>query len=86
MYSIILIVIYFIVFYSNTLTELSTFRNPVSWLPTQEMLADVLTKEMKIPQALEDVILKNKISISQPLVNEVKAVGTEIRMVNIHNR
>ena len=57
-----------------------------SWLPTQEMLADVLTKEMKIPQALENVILKNKISISQPLVNEVKAVGTEIRMINIHNR
>ena len=57
-----------------------------SWLPTQEMLADMLTKEMKIPQALEDVILRNEISISQPLVNEVKAVGTEIRMVNIHNR
>ena len=56
------------------------------WLPTQEMLADVLTKEMKIPQALEDVILQNKISISQPLVNDVKAVGTEIRMVNIHNK
>ena len=50
------------------------------------MLADVLMKEMKIPQALEDVILKNEIAISQPLVNEVKAVGTEIRMVNICNR
>ena len=57
-----------------------------SWLPTQDMLADVLTKEMQIPQALEDVILKNEISLSQPLVNEVKAVGTEIRMVNICNR
>ena len=57
-----------------------------SWLPTQEMLADVLKKEKKIPQALEDVIVENKISISQPLVNEVKAVGTEIRMINIHNR
>ena len=57
-----------------------------SWLSTQGMLADVLTKEMKIPQALEDIILKNKISIAQPLVNEVKAVGTEIRMINIHNR
>ena len=57
-----------------------------SWLPTQGMLADVLTKEMKIPQAQEDVILKNEISISQPLVNEVKAAGTEIRMVNIRNR
>ena len=57
-----------------------------SWLPTQNMLADVLTKEMQIPQALEDVILKNEISLSQPLVNEVKAVGPEIRMVNICNR
>ena len=57
-----------------------------SWLSTQSMLTDVLTKEMKIPQALEDVILKNEIAISQPLVNEVKAVGTEIRMVNIRNR
>ena len=54
-----------------------------SWLPTQDMLADVLTKEMRIPQALEDVILKNEINLSQPLVNEVKA---EIRMVNIRNR
>ena len=41
-----------------------------SWLPPQEMLADVLKKEMKIPQALEDIILETKISISQPLVNE----------------
>ena len=57
-----------------------------SWLPTQEILADVLMKEMRIPQALDNVILKNKIFISQPLVNEVKAVGTEIRMVNIYNR
>ena len=57
-----------------------------SWLPTQGMLADVLSKEMKIPQALKDIILKNKISISKSLVNEVKAVGTEIRMINIHNR
>ena len=57
-----------------------------SWLPTQGMLVDVLTKEMKIPQALEDIILKNKISIFRPLANEVRAVGTEIRMINIHNR
>ena len=57
-----------------------------SWLPTQSMLADVLTKEMKIPKALEDVILKNEIAISQLLVNEVKAIGSEIRMVNIRNR
>ena len=57
-----------------------------AWLPTQDMLADVLTKEMCLPQALENVFLKNEFSLSQPLVNEVKAVGTEIRMVNIRNR
>ena len=57
-----------------------------SWLPTQDMLADVLTKGMHLPQALESVFLKNEFSLSQPLVNEVKAVGTEIRMVNIRNR
>ena len=57
-----------------------------SWLPTQDMLADVMTKEMHLPQALENVFLKNEFSLPQPLVNEVKAVGTEIRMINIRNR
>ena len=57
-----------------------------SWLPTKDMLADVLTKEMCLPQALEGVFLKNDFNLPQPLVNEVKAVGTEIRMVNIRNR
>ena len=57
-----------------------------SWLPTQGMLADVLTKERKIPLALEEIIFKNQISIPRPLMNEVKAVGTEIRMINIQNR
>ena len=50
------------------------------------MLADVMTKEMCLPQALENIFLKNELSLPQPLVNEVKAVGTEIRMVNIRNR
>ena len=57
-----------------------------SWLPTQDMLADVMTKEMHLPQALENVFLKNEFSLPQPLMNEVKAVGTEIRMINIRNR
>ena len=52
----------------------------------QDMLANVLTKEMCLPQALESVFLKNEFNLSQPLVNEVKVVGTEIRMVNIRNR
>ena len=47
---------------------------------------DVLTKEMCIPQALENVILKNEISLPQLLENEVKAVGTKIRIMNIPNK
>ena len=39
-----------------------------SWLPTKDMLADVLTKEMCLPQALEGVFLKNDFNLSQPLV------------------
>ena len=57
-----------------------------SWLPTKDMLADVMTKEMHLPPALEDVFLKNDFSLPQPLMNEVKVLGMEIRMINIRNR
>ena len=57
-----------------------------SWLPTKNMWADMMTKEMQLPPALENVFLKNDLSLPSPLVNEVKAVGTEICMVNIRNR
>ena len=57
-----------------------------SWLPTKNMWADMMTKEMQLPPALEDVFLKNDLDLPQPLVNEVRAVGTEIRMKNISNR
>ena len=50
------------------------------------MLADVMTKEMHLPLALEDVFLKNEFSLPQPLINEVEAVGTDIRMNNIRKR
>ena len=49
------------------------------------MLADVMTKEMHLSLALENVFLKNEFSLPQPLINKVKAVGTEIRMNNIRN-
>ena len=57
-----------------------------SWLPTKDMWADVMTKEMQLPPALEDVFLKNDLNLPQPLVNEVKVVGIEIRMINFKNR
>ena len=57
-----------------------------AWLPTQCMWADILTKEMHLPPGLEDVFLKNVLDLPETTVNEVKAVGTEIRMNNIRNR
>ena len=57
-----------------------------SWLPTNSMWADMLTKEMEIPSDLENVILRNDMVLSLPLVNEVRAIGMEIRMNNIRNR
>ena len=40
-----------------------------SWLPTKDMLADVMTKEMYLPPALDNVFLKNEFRLPQPLVN-----------------
>ena len=57
-----------------------------SWLPTKSMWADMMTKEMELPSALENVFLKNSLDLPQPLMNEVKVIGTEIRMSNIRNR
>ena len=57
-----------------------------SWLPTRNMLADMMMKEMQLPSALENVLLKNDLDLPQPLMNEVKAIGTEIRRDNIRNR
>ena len=54
-----------------------------SWLPTISMWADIIMKEMQLPSALENVFLKNDLDLPQPLMNEVKAIGTEIRMNNI---
>ena len=57
-----------------------------SWLPTQSMWADMMTKEMHLLLAIEDVILKNVFDLPKILATEVKAVGTEICMSNIQNR
>ena len=56
------------------------------WLPTRSMWADMMIKEMELPLALEDVFLENKMDLPKPLRNEVKAIGTEIRISNIRNR
>ena len=57
-----------------------------SWLPTDSMWVDMPTKEMCLPPSLEDVILKNIMDLPKTPANQVKAVGTELRIHNICNR
>ena len=56
-----------------------------SWLSTEDMWADVLMKEMHLPPLLEDFFLKNDLNLPRTLVNQGKAVGTEVWMHNIWN-
>ena len=44
------------------------------------------TKESKLPEALEDVLIRNVMDIEDTTINEVKAHGQEVRMTNIRNR
>ena len=55
------------------------------WLSTEDMWADVLTKEMSLTTLLEDDFLKNKLNLPRIFVNQVKAVGMEVQMHNIRN-
>ena len=57
-----------------------------SWLSIEDMWAYLLTKEMHLLQHLEDVFLKNTLNLSRTQTNQVKAIGTKIRMHNIRNR
>ena len=41
-----------------------------SWLPTKNMWADMMTKEMELPSALENVFLENEMALPKPLMND----------------
>ena len=58
----------------------------VQWLPTQEMLADVLTKERKMPSGLESVLWDNILDLPKESINKLQAIEEEIQMYNIRNR
>ena len=58
----------------------------IACFPTKDMWADLLTKETKLPKALEDIFTKNDMKIENASINEVKAHGHEVRMSNIRNR
>ena len=57
-----------------------------SWLSTDSMWADILTKEMCLQSGLEKVIKNNNLDLPETMENQVKAFGTEIPMTNIHNK
>ena len=46
----------------------------------------MMTKEMRLLPAIEDVILKNLFDLPKTFIDEVIAVGTEICMCNTRNR
>ena len=50
------------------------------------MLADVLTKEMRMNKDVEDLMMKNAFHLVESSVNKVQAMEDELRMTNIRNR
>ena len=58
----------------------------IAWLPTKDMWADLLTKETKMPKALEDILDRNYVRIESAFINQVKAHGQNVRMSIIRNR
>ena len=57
-----------------------------AWLPTKDMMADCLTKEMKMPDSMEAVLYGKGLELSEPYLNEIKNIEGELRMSNIRNR
>ena len=58
----------------------------IAWLPTRNIWTDLLTKESKLLEALENVLFRNDMEIEDTTINKVKAHGQEVRMTNILNR
>ena len=56
-----------------------------AWLSMEMRWADILSKDKKLPDSLEDVLLKNMMNLQDVTINEVKVFGQEVRMTNIHN-
>ena len=50
------------------------------------MWAEILTKEKKMPLNFDKVITANTSALGNTTVNNVKAFGQEVRMINIRNR
>ena len=57
-----------------------------TWLPTERMWTDLLTKEKPLPGDLKDVLVKNIMDLPETHAYEVRAFGQEVRMINIRNQ
>ena len=57
-----------------------------SWLSTKDMIADVLTKEMKMNDDIEVLLHNSYFELSDSSINKVRPRGDELRMSNIRNR
>ena len=47
----------------------------IAWLPTKDMWADMLTKEMKLPEALENILTRNVMNIKNNAFYPQRKVG-----------
>ena len=56
-----------------------------AWLPTKHMWADVLNKEIWLPDEFEKLLTDNDMDLPSVHINKVRAVEGEIRIENIRN-
>ena len=57
-----------------------------AWLPNESMWADLLKKDKRHLDDLEDILMKNIMELPETHINEVRAFGQEVMMTNIRNR
>ena len=50
-----------------------------AWLPTKEIMADCLTKDMKMPSSMEAVIKGKGFVLKYPFMNEKKILKTGVK-------
>ena len=56
------------------------------WIPTKEMWADGLTKEMEMAEGLRKMLKEGVCNLKKEEVNKVVCEKEEIRMMNVRNR
>ena len=55
----------------------------ITWLPTERMWVDLLMKEKRLSEDLENVLIRNVMNILDTNINKVRAFGQEVKITNI---